>query len=71
MEFVAQLKQPKTQSGTSSSAHQVLALARTRAEEMRGLPREQIVQRFNAAIERLRAQAIENDTAISSEHYGD
>ena len=74
VEFVAELKRHNLRpqsSSTSSTANEILALARARVEEMRTLPREQIMQRFNAAVEHIRAEAIANGTAITGEYYGD
>ncbi len=71
VEYVAELKRHKVRRGSSTAAQEMLALAHARAEELRALPREQIVQRFNAAVEQIRAQVIENNTAITSDYHGD
>jgi hypothetical protein len=71
IEFVADLKQMRAAAPAKVAAAQIRAEAQRRAAQLGNLSREELVARFNAVTERIRAQAIANGTAIEGDWEGD
>lgn len=67
LEFVGKIKQREKEGLPKLTVAEVRAEAKRRAAEMKNLSREDMVKRFNAATERIRAQAIANGTAIEGD----
>ena len=65
-ETIADLKQKESQKPPLTSA-EIVARAKTRAEEMKHLSREEAMERFSKTLEAIRADAIANGTAIEGE----
>jgi hypothetical protein len=69
-ETIADLKQKESRKTPLTSA-EILARAKARAEEMKHLSHEEVVQRFIDAMDRIREDAIAKGTAIDGELEGD
>ena len=69
-ETIADLKQKESPKLPLTSA-EILARAKARAEEMKHLSHEEVVQRFIDATDRIRADAIAKGTAIEGEWESD
>lgn len=66
IEMVDALKKQRARPNKELAA-EILAKAKARAEEMKHLSHEEVVQRFIDAMERIRAEAIAKGTAIEGE----
>ncbi len=53
------------------SAKEIVARAKLRAAETSNLPREELMKKFSDTLDAIRAQAIENGTAIEGELESD
>ncbi|MBM3180850.1 MAG: hypothetical protein FJZ86_10900 [Chloroflexi bacterium] len=70
IEMVDTLKKQRARPNKELAA-EILAKAKARAEEMKHLSHEEVVQRFIDATERIRIEAIEKGTAIEGEWESD
>ena len=66
IETVESLKKQRARPNRES-AKEIVARAKARAAETRNLPREELMKRFSDMLDAIRAQAIENGTAIEGE----
>ena len=69
LEVVADLKRAKAE--RRAHAAEIVAGARARADELRGLPREQLFAQLQAAFAGVRAEAVAKGTAIEGDWEGD
>ena len=70
IEMVDTLKKQRARSNKELAA-EILARAKARAEEMKHLSREEVMERFSKSLDAIRADAIANGTAIDGELEGD
>lgn len=71
IEFVAGLKETRDSSSRKFSVAHIRAEAQKQAAQLGNITREELVTRFNAAAERIRAQAIARNVAIQGDWEGD
>ena len=72
MELIADLKtQARLKAERRAQAAELVARARQRAVELKGLPREAVFAEFRTALDRIREAAIADGTAIEGEWEGD
>ena len=71
IEFVAGLKETRASSSQELSVTRIRAEAQKQAAQLGNITREELVARFNAATERIRAQAIARNVAIQGDWEGD
>ena len=69
LEIVADLKRAKVERRTQAA--EMVALARKRAAELKGLPQAELIKRLTATLDSIRAEAIAKGTAIEGEWEGD
>jgi GTPase involved in cell partitioning and DNA repair len=70
IEMVDTLKKQRARPNKELAA-EIVAKAKARAEEMKHLSHEEVVQRFTDVMDRIREEAIANGTAIDGELEGD
>ncbi|MBI5951514.1 MAG: hypothetical protein HY865_07635 [Chloroflexi bacterium] len=70
IETVESLKKQRARPNRES-AKEIVAHARLRAAETSNLPREELMKKFSDTLDAIRAQAIENGTAIEGELESD
>ena len=71
MELVNELKRQGVRPHLSAQAQEIRSRAHQQARDLSQRPREEVIQRFNAALEGIRATAIANGTAIDGDWHGD
>jgi len=71
VEFVSYLRQRRNTLGRKLSAAEVRAEARRQANALKGVPRHELVARFQELSESIRAQAVAKGTAIEGDWQRD
>jgi hypothetical protein len=71
VEFVSYLKQRRSTPGRKLSAAEIRAEARRRASALKGVPRHELVARFQELSESILAQAVAKGTAIEGDWQRD
>ena len=71
LEVIEALKRAKTQTDRAARVAWITTEAKRRAEQLRSLPREEVIAAFRVTSERMRQQALESGTAVNDDWTGE